>query len=423
VRALTVAHGGNVAKVVKVRSRPILAAALLLACLPALGSAPAGAATVRQRQAGVDASIQQVNGQLDQVDSQEVQIQLQIDHARAAQAALDAQVGAHNARIVEVEGRLATAQASLNRASAALVDTELRLSATREQQGQARERLKNDAVTAYMEQPGPEAASAILDLQSIDEVQRQMSYLQAVAATDARDLARLEQLTARTGALEDAQQAAQRQALDQRDAVASDEADLARARQALVEASAAQAQSADSLAGLQAQLDAEKARLQAELAALQAQSNSIAALIRQEEAVQSGAVFTGGQLAEPIPGAPITSPYGWRVDPILHTRSLHTGIDFGAPYGTPIHAAADGVVVAAGPEGGYGNATIVEHGGGIATLYGHQEQILVSAGDHVSRGQVIGLVGCTGWCTGPHVHFEVRVDGTPVDPAPYLGLS
>lgn len=416
-------YGGNVAKVVKVRSRPLLAAALLLGSLPALGSAPAAAATARQRQAGVDASIHQVNGQLDQVDAQEVQIQAEIDHARAAKAALDARVGTYNARIGLVEARLATSQAGLDRASAALVDTELRLAATRGQQAQARVRLKNDAVTAYMEQPGPKAASDILDLRSIDEVQRRMSYLQAVAATDARDLDRLEWLTARTRALQTAQQSAQRQALAQRDAVASDEADLARARQALVDASAAQAQNADSLSGLQAQLDAEKARLQAQLAALQAQSNSIAALIRQEETAQSGAAFTGGQLAEPVPGAPVTSPFGWRVDPILQTRSLHTGIDFGAPYGTPIHAAADGVVVAAGPEGGYGNATILEHGGGIATLYGHQEQILVSPGDHVARGQVIGLVGCTGWCTGPHVHFEVRVDGTPVDPAPYLGLS
>jgi murein DD-endopeptidase MepM/ murein hydrolase activator NlpD len=390
--------------------------------MSALGAAPAAAATARQRQAGVDASIQQVKGQLDQVDSQEVQIQLQIDHARAAQTALDAQAGTYNARISLVEGRLATAQASLDRASSALVDTENRLTATREQESQARARLKDDAVTAYMEQPGPVAASAIFDLSSIDEIQRQVSYLQAVAGADARDLDRLQRLTAETRNLESAQQAAQHRALTQRDAVATDEAELAEARQALVDASTAQAQSAGSLSGLQAQLDAEKGRLQSELAALQEQSNSIAALIQQEESQSSGVVFSGGQLSEPIPGAPITSPYGWRIDPILHVRSMHTGIDFGAPYGTPLHAAADGVVVATGPEGGYGNATILEHGGGIATLYGHQEQILVSPGEHVTRGEVIGLVGCTGWCTGPHVHFEVRVNGTPVDPGPYLGL-
>ena len=403
-----------------------MAAALLLASLPALGAAPAApaaAATARQQQAGVDASISAVNGQLDQVDSQEVEIQLQIDHARAAQTALDAQVGVYNARIGRLEGSLSVVQASLDRASSTLVDTELRLTQTREQESQARLRLKNDVVTAYMEQPGPEAASAIFNLRSVDEVQRQLSYLQAVAAADSRDLDRVQGLVTRTRTLEAVQQAAQHQALVARDAVASKEAALDQARQALVDASAAQAQSANSLAGLQARLNAEKTHLEGELAALQVQSDSIAALIRQEEAQQAGAAFAGGQLSEPVPGAPITSPYGPRTDPILHVPSFHTGIDFGAPYGTPLHAAADGVVVAAGPEGGYGNATIIDHGGGIATLYGHQEQILVSPGDHVSRGEVIGLVGCTGWCTGPHVHFEVRVNGTPVDPAPYLGLS
>ena len=78
------------------------------------------------------------------------------------------------------------------------------------------------------------------------------------------------------------------------------------------------------------------------------------------------------------------------------------------------------MIVSAGPYGGYGNATIIDHGGGLATLYGHQSAILVSAGEHVTRGEVIGRVGCTGDCTGPHLHFEVRVNGTPVNPVPYL---
>jgi murein DD-endopeptidase MepM/ murein hydrolase activator NlpD len=99
---------------------------------------------------------------------------------------------------------------------------------------------------------------------------------------------------------------------------------------------------------------------------------------------------------------------------------MHTGIDFGVSYGTPIHAAADGVVVSAGPLGGYGNATIIDHGGSLATLYAHQSQLRVSPGQHVSRGQIIGLSGCSGYCTGPHLHFEVRVNGVPVNPLPYL---
>jgi len=121
-----------------------------------------------------------------------------------------------------------------------------------------------------------------------------------------------------------------------------------------------------------------------------------------------------------IPEAPITSGFGARVHPIFHTVRMHTGLDFGAGYGTPIRAGADGTVVKAGSLGGYGNATVIDHGRGMATLYGHQSRILVHEGQTVKRGEVIGLVGATGFATGPHLHFEVRIDGTPVDPRPYL---
>ena len=109
-----------------------------------------------------------------------------------------------------------------------------------------------------------------------------------------------------------------------------------------------------------------------------------------------------------------------RFDPILETNSMHTGVDFGAPMGTPIHAAADGTVVFAGPRGGYGNCTIIDHGNSLATLYGHQSVIGVTVGQKVTKGQVIGKVGSTGMSTGPHLHFEVRVNGTPVNPMTYL---
>jgi murein DD-endopeptidase MepM/ murein hydrolase activator NlpD len=122
----------------------------------------------------------------------------------------------------------------------------------------------------------------------------------------------------------------------------------------------------------------------------------------------------------PVPGAPVTSPFGYRIHPIFGTSILHTGIDYGADEGTPIRAAADGVVVSAGWIDGYGNATIIDVGGGIAVLYGHQSFLGVSAGQKVTQGQTIGRVGCTGNCTGPHVHFEVRVNGTPVDPVNYI---
>jgi murein DD-endopeptidase MepM/ murein hydrolase activator NlpD len=99
---------------------------------------------------------------------------------------------------------------------------------------------------------------------------------------------------------------------------------------------------------------------------------------------------------------------------------MHEGIDLGAAYGSPIAAAGAGSVIYAGWLGGYGNLTVIDHGGGLATAYGHQSSIVVSCGQDVSQGQTIGYVGSTGHSTGPHLHFEVRVNGAPVDPLGYL---
>ena len=115
----------------------------------------------------------------------------------------------------------------------------------------------------------------------------------------------------------------------------------------------------------------------------------------------------------------VTSGYGYRVHPISGVTKLHTGIDIGAGMGTPIYAASGGTVVSAGVHGGYGNCIVIDHGGGIATLYGHMSGFAVSGGS-VSQGQVIGYVGSTGYSTGPHLHFEVRINGTPVNPMGYL---
>ena len=126
------------------------------------------------------------------------------------------------------------------------------------------------------------------------------------------------------------------------------------------------------------------------------------------------------QLGYPLPGYPIVSKYGWRVHPILGVRKLHEGIDIWAPAGTPIHAAASGTVIWAGPRNGYGNAVIIDHGSGVGTVYAHQSAVAVSPGQSVGRGEVIGYVGQTGLAAGPHLHFEVRVGGRTYDPLAYV---
>ncbi len=139
---------------------------------------------------------------------------------------------------------------------------------------------------------------------------------------------------------------------------------------------------------------------------------------------KGGAVIgSTGQFIKPIVAA-ITSTFGWRVHPIFHSRRFHSGIDFGAGRGTPIHAADGGTVIHAGWQGGYGKAVIINHGSSrghnLSTLYGHMSRVAVRAGQHVSKGQVVGYVGSTGFSTGPHLHFEVRQNGKPVNPMGFL---
>lgn len=126
-----------------------------------------------------------------------------------------------------------------------------------------------------------------------------------------------------------------------------------------------------------------------------------------------------GGFIYPVRGQ-LTSRFGMRTHPIYHITKMHTGIDISAHPGTPIKAAAGGEVVFAGWWGGYGNVVIIDHGGGISTLYGHCSAIYVRKGQSVSQGEVIAAVGSTGLATGPHLHFEVRKNGKPVDPLGYL---
>ena len=137
------------------------------------------------------------------------------------------------------------------------------------------------------------------------------------------------------------------------------------------------------------------------------------------DTLQDGAIAIPSD--KPLQTAVFTSGYGYRDDPFHHGSDFHPGIDLAAPIGTPIHATADGTIVAAGwNNGGYGNMVEIDHGKGIHTRYGHMSRVLVSDGEHVTRGQVIGLVGSTGHSTGAHCHYEVRIDNKPVNPIPFM---
>ena len=185
----------------------------------------------------------------------------------------------------------------------------------------------------------------------------------------------------------------------------------------LAQSEAEQAALLESLSSYQATKKSEWEKIESDMASV---NNQIAQLSRQEAAAAnggSGASYYSGTFTWPLPGyTNNSSAYGWRIHPIYGTRKFHAGEDIPAPGGTPIVAAASGTVTTAGWVSGYGNYTVINHGGGVMTAYGHQSAIQVSVGQTVSAGEQIGLVGTTGNSTGNHLHFEVYINGSTVNP-------
>ena len=187
----------------------------------------------------------------------------------------------------------------------------------------------------------------------------------------------------------------------------------------LAASEAEQAALAESIQAYKAESEAEYDRISNEM---QDVSNQIAALSAQSAA--SGGVPYSGTFVWPTPSCTTTSSvYGYRVHPIYGTVKFHAGEDIPASYGAEILAAASGTVTTAGWVSGYGNYTVIDHGGGTMTAYGHQSSILVSVGQHVEQGQLIGYVGSTGNSTGPHLHFEVSQNGSTVDPKSFFSFT
>lgn len=167
----------------------------------------------------------------------------------------------------------------------------------------------------------------------------------------------------------------------------------------------------------------DKKRVQAEYNELRAEQIRIAALAKRAGSQGPVDPQATGPLSWPLPGYAAGGGVGWRVHPVYKYRSCHTGVDSGAPGGTPIRAAASGVVLSTSVSRAYGNLTLIDHGGGVVTMYAHQSRFGVSPGQAVGNQEVIGYVGTTGFSTGNHLHFEVHLNGVPYNPMGWFGAE
>jgi murein DD-endopeptidase MepM/ murein hydrolase activator NlpD len=394
------------------RLLPLLALALALSV-----AGSAAAENIGQKKKRVDAKLAQVQQQLAASKQAEARLAHQVGTLTTSIRRVELQVGGVSQRLSALDRDIALHRERLAKLHELLRVQTRRYRVLRRQYKLAVHRLDERLLRVY-EEPQPTAADVLLAARSSHDVLDEIHYLSSVAAQDRKIAASVR--TAR----QQAATARHHTALVQKTVAAETQVIRGRAQQvAILQAQLLTSQGRlSSLRGAKRQkLTATQQAIQQEIAESQSLASASAALAAKLRAGSGGGSGSSGgghhgapHFIWPVHG-PITSPFGMR------WGVLHPGIDIGVPTGTPVHAAAAGTVVWCGWMSGYGNFVVLDHGGGYATAYGHNSRVAVKCGENVEQGQVISYSGCTGFCTGPHVHFEVRVDGTPVDPLSYLG--
>jgi murein DD-endopeptidase MepM/ murein hydrolase activator NlpD len=394
---------------------------LLTLALVLVLAGPAAADDIGQQKASVDAKLAQVQADLARSRAREAQLTTQIGSLTTSIRSLEGRVGDVSSRLAALQSDVALHRRRLAKLGELFRLQTDRLRALRREYALAVQRLDVRLVRIY-EEGQPSTVDVVLAARSFDDVLSQLDYLGAIAAQDKRVAAEVAASKRNVAAARTRTRAARRTVTEETRVVEGRAQQVAILRSQLV---ANQDQLAGARLGKSHALAATRRQVQQEAAesqALAAASAQLAAQLRAAASASSTGGTTGGSSSAPA-GAPhfiwpvsgpITSPFGMR------WGTLHPGIDIGVPSGTPVHAAAAGTVVYCGWMSGYGNLVLIDHGGGYATAYGHNTSVAVSCGQEVAQGQVIAYSGCTGFCTGPHVHFEVRVNGTPVDPLGYL---
>lgn len=364
--------------------------------------------------AQTDDALDTLQEQQKEVEKQRSQIQQERDRVQKQQQAAKTRIGTLRQNLQVTDVQIKDNQYRLQLAKKKLKELQADL-AIAERTYQKRQSAAVARLRFLQRQEGGQGWAVLLQSQNLNDFLDRRYRLRKVYQSDRNALA---QLTAESRDL-----VAQKQQVEQQ----KNQIALL-AQQLLAQQFELQAQ-AQSEQELVERLRSDQSALEAAEAQLAQDSEDLTQLILQRVAEQRAKDAAAGRGSIVIRGTglmslpsdgPITSNFGWRVHPILGYERFHSGTDFGADYGSTIRAANAGIVIYAGWYGGYGNAVVIDHGNSITTLYGHASELYVAEGQVVQRGQAIAAVGSTGLSTGPHLHFEVRQDGEPVDPMNYF---
>jgi murein DD-endopeptidase MepM/ murein hydrolase activator NlpD len=366
--------------------------------------------------------------------------QRQVEKKRAREGVLTQDISGYSTRIRGLQGdirgfaaREAKLQGSLQQKRAEVQRVQDRLEVAQDRLARLRARLReatgvlSERLVEIYKDDEPDILTVILESDGFGDMLDRTAFLERISDQDRAIVTRVRELkkgtkrlTVELGNLEERKQAAA-------DAILAQKNEVAEARARLVERQGELADQRAKRRTVLASTREHRAHLEGDLKSLQKEQAAVQARIRAASAASSGGGGGGGGggsanapikrgsggLIWPVNG-PIVSPFGQR------WGRLHAGVDIAVPSGTPVHASQSGRVIIAGTVGGYGNYICIAHGGSLSTCYGHNTSLGVSQGQSVKQGQVIASSGCTGHCFGPHVHFETRVNGSPVDPMGYL---